>query len=316
MSWRRFLHAIGFNRGFGRTWLLFAYLFLYMPMVALVVYSFNESPLPSVWGGASLRWYRELLKDRELVAGLWLSLRIALYTGLSSVVLGTLAAFTLVRYRRFLGRTAFSGMVNAPLVMPEVIIGLSLLLMLVTVQRWLSSPAVTGVFPFLNGFPERGLLTIWMGHLLVGLAYATVVIQARLQELNKDLEEAATILGARPVQVFFLVTLPLIANSLVSAFLLTFTLSLDDVVLSAFLSGPGATTLPLVTFPRARLGMRPDINAAATLIIAVVSAGVVTGSLLIARNERRRAAEIAAAQRAVSTDDTQDQPVGALAASP
>ncbi len=303
MSWRKFLHAIGFNKGFGRTWLLAAYLFLYMPMVALVVYSFNESPLPSVWGGASLRWYRELMKDRELVAGFWLSIRIALYTGLASVVLGTLAAFTLVRYRRFLGRTAFSGMVNAPLVMPEVIIGLSLLLMLVTAQRTL-------------GYPERGLLTIWMGHLLVGLAYATVVIQARLQELNKDLEEAATILGARPVQVFFLITLPLIANSLVSAFLLTFTLSLDDVVLSAFLSGPGATTLPLVIFSRARLGMRPDINAAATLIIAVVSAGVVTGSLLIARNERRRAAEIAAAQRTVSTDDAQEQPVGVLAASP
>lgn len=285
MSLGRFLHAMGFNRLLGRTWLVLGFVFLYMPMAALVVYSFNESALPAVWGGASLRWYRDLARDRELITALWLSLRIAFYTGLSSVVLGILAAFTLVRYRRFLGRTVFTGMVNAPLVMPEVIIGLSLLLMLVTAQRWL-------------GFPERGLLTIWMGHLLVGLAYATVVIQARLQELNKDLEEAATILGARPIQVFFLVTLPLIFNSLVSAFLLTFTLSLDDVVLSAFLSGPGATTLPLVIFSRARLGMRPDINAAATLIIGVVSAGVVAGSLIIARNERRRAAEIAAAQRA------------------
>jgi putrescine transport system permease protein len=201
------------------------------------------------------------------------------------VVLGTLAALTMVKYRRFAGRTIFTGMVNAPLVMPEVIIGLSLLLMLVTVQRWL-------------GFPERGLITIWMGHLLVGLAYGTVVIQARLQELNKDLEEAATILGARPIQVFFLVTLPLIFNSLVSAFLLTFTLSLDDVVLSAFLSGPGATTMPLVIFSRARLGMRPDINAAATVIIGVVSLGVIAGSILIFRAERRRAAEMAAAQRA------------------
>lgn len=285
MSLGRFLHAMGFNRLFGRGWLVAGFVFLYMPMAALIVYSFNQSPLQAVWGGTSLRWYRDLARDRELITALWLSLRIAFYTGLSSVVLGILAAFTLVRYRRFLGRTVFSGMVNAPLVMPEVIIGLSLLLMLVTAQRWL-------------GFPERGLLTIWMGHLLVGLAYATVVIQARLQELNKDLEEAATILGARPIQVFFLVTLPLIFNSLVSAFLLTFTLSLDDVVLSAFLSGPGATTLPLVIFSRARLGMRPDINAAATLIIGVVSAGVVAGSLIIARNERLRAAEIAAAQRA------------------
>jgi len=279
------LVGAGGYRLFGRAWIAAAFVFLYLPMVALVVYSFNASPLPVVWGGLSLRWYHELVHDRELLAGLWLSLRIAFYTACGSVVLGTLAAYTLVKYRRFMGRTIFSGMVNAPLVMPEVIIGLSLLLMLVTVQRWL-------------GFPERGLLTIWMGHLLLGLAYATVVIQARLRDLNPELEEAATDLGARPIQVFWLVTLPLIANSLVSAFLLTFTLSLDDVVLSAFLSGPGATTMPLVIFSRARLGMRPDINAAATIIIGVVSVGVVAGSLLIARAERRRAAEMAAAQRA------------------
>jgi putrescine transport system permease protein len=285
MTLRRFFHGGSFNRLFSRGWLTAGFAFLYMPMVALIIYSFNESPLPVVWGGVSLRWYRALAHDRELLEGLWLSLRIAFYTGLASVVLGILAAFTLVKYRRFMGRTIFSGMVNAPLVMPEVIIGLSLLLMLVTMQRWI-------------GFPERGLLTIWMGHLLLGLAYATVVIQARLQDLNPELEEAATDLGARPIQVFFLVTLPLIFQSLVSAFLLTFTLSLDDVVLSAFLSGPGATTMPLVIFSRARLGMRPDVNAAAAIIIAIVSVGVVAGSLFIARAERRRAAEMAAAQRA------------------
>jgi putrescine transport system permease protein len=279
------LVGAGAYKLFGRAWIAAAFVFLYLPIFALVLYSFNASPLPVVWGGASLRWYHELLHDRELLAGLWLSLRIAFYTACGSVVLGTLAALTLVRYRRFLGRTMFSGMVNAPLVMPEVIIGLSLLLMLVTMQRWL-------------GFPERGLLTIWMGHLLLGMAYGTVVIQARLSDLNPELEEAATDLGARPIQVFVLVTLPLIATSLVSAFLLTFTLSLDDVVLSAFLSGPGATTMPLVIFSRARLGMRPDINAAATIIIGVVSVGVVAGSLMIARAERRRAAEMAAAQRA------------------
>jgi putrescine transport system permease protein len=269
MTLRPFLHGGGFNRLLSRSWLTAGFAFLYLPMLALIIFSFNESPLPVVWGGASLRWYRALLHDRELLEGLWLSLRIALYTGLASVVLGILAAFTLVKYRRFLGRTIFSGMVNAPLVMPEVIIGLSLLLMLVTMQRWL-------------GFPERGLLTIWMGHLLLGLAYATVVIQARLQDLNPELEEAATDLGARPIQVFFLVTLPLISSSLVSA----------------FLSGPGATTMPLVIFSRARLGMRPDVNAAAAIIIGIVSVGVVAGSLFIARNERRRAAEMAAAQRA------------------
>lgn len=280
------LHATGVNRIFGKAWLVAGFAFLYLPILALVIYSFNDSPLPVVWGGASLRWYRELPQDTELLTGLWLSLRIAFYTGCGSVLLGTLAAFTLVKYRRFLGRTIFSGMVNAPLVMPEVIIGLSLLLMLVTVQR------------MFHGFPEHGLLTIWMGHLLLGLSYATVVIQARLQDLNPQLEEAATDLGARPIQVFFLVTLPLISQALVSSFLLTFTLSLDDVVLSAFLSGPGATTMPLVIFSRARLGMRPSINAAATVIIGVVSIGVMAGSWLIARAERRRAAEMAAAQRA------------------
>jgi putrescine transport system permease protein len=179
----------------------------------------------------------------------------------------------------------FSGMVNAPLVMPEVVIGLSLLLMLVSVQRML-------------GFPERGLLTICLGHLLLGTAYATVVVQARLQDLNPQLEEAAQDLGARPAQVFWLVTLPMIGQSLVSAWLLTFTLSLDDVVISAFLSGPGATTMPLVIFSRARLGLNPSVNAVATLIIAVVAVGVVVASYAIARAERRRQQEMAAATRA------------------
>jgi putrescine transport system permease protein len=279
------LHHIGFNRAFGKAWLAAGFLFLYVPIFALVVYSFNASPLPVVWAGASLRWYRDLPNDRDLLSGVWLSLQIAFYAAAGSVVLGTLAAFALVKYKRFWGRTLFTGMVNAPLVMPEVIIGVSLLLMLVSMQQWL-------------GFPERGMFTIWLGHVLLGLSYATVVIQARLQDLNPELEQAAADLGARPIQVFVLVTLPLILNSLVSAFLLTFTLSLDDVVLAAFLNGPGSTTLPLVIFSRAKLGMRPDINAAASVIIGVVSVVVVGGSYIIVRNERRRAAEIAAAQRA------------------
>jgi putrescine transport system permease protein len=176
------------------------------------------------------------------------------------------------------------GMVNAPLVMPQVIVGLSLLLMLVSVQRWL-------------GFPERGMGTIWVGHLLVGMAYATVVIQARLQGLNPQLEEAALDLGAKPAQVFYLVTLPMISQALLSAWLLTFTLSLDDVVLAAFLSGPGATTLPLVIFSRAKLGVDPSVNAVATVVIAVVSLAVIGGSYALALAERRKAREVVQAAR-------------------
>jgi putrescine transport system permease protein len=275
------------NRWFGRGWLSAGYFFLYLPIVALVIFSFNDSPVPNVWRGFTLKWYVALANDGEMLSGLWLSFQIALLTACGSVVLGTLAAFALVKYKRFFGRTLFSGMVNAPLVMPEVVVGLSLLLMLVSVQRAL-------------GFPERGLGTIWLGHLLLGMAYATVVIQARLQDLNPQLEEAAMDLGARPHQVFWLVTLPMIAQSLVSAWLLTFTISLDDVVLSAFLSGPGSTTMPLVIFSRARLGLNPSVNAVATVIITVVAIGVVVASYLIARAERRRSQEMADANKAAT----------------
>jgi putrescine transport system permease protein len=277
--------SVAFNRWFGRGWLGAGFVFLYVPIVALVIYSFNDSPIPNVWRGFTFKWYAALANDGEMLAGLWLSLKIALFTACGSVVLGTLTAFALVKYKRFTGRTLFSGMANAPLVMPEVVIGLSLLLMLVSVQRAL-------------GFPERGMLTIWFGHLLLGMAYAAVVVQARLQDLNPQLEEAAMDLGARPQQVFWLVTLPMISQALVSAWLLTFTISLDDVVLSAFLSGPGATTMPLVIFSRARLGLNPSVNAVATLIIAIVSVGVVAASYFIARAERRRQREMVIAARA------------------
>jgi putrescine transport system permease protein len=279
------MNAAIVNRWFGRSWLSLGFVFLYLPIVALVLYSFNDSPVPNVWRGFTLKWYGALGSDHEMLAGLWLSLKIAFFTACSSVVLGTLAAVAMVKYRRFTGRTMFAGMVNAPLVMPEVIIGLSLLLMLVSMQRAL-------------GFPERGLMTIWLGHLLLGMAYAAVIVQARLQDLNPQLEEAAMDLGARPWQVFALVTLPMISQALMSAWLLTFTLSLDDVVLSAFLSGPGATTMPLVIFSRARLGLNPSVNAIATLIVGVVSVGVIAASYLIARRERIVAAEMAAASRA------------------
>jgi putrescine transport system permease protein len=278
------MNAVTVNRWFGRGWLSLGYAFLYLPIFALVVFSFNDSPVPNVWGRFTLKWYAALTSDTEILAGLWLSLRIAFFTACASVVLGTLAALALVKHRRFIGRTMFSGMLNAPLVMPEVIIGLSLLLMLVAMQKAL-------------GFPERGMMTIWLGHLLLGLAYAAVVVQARLKDLNPQLEEAAMDLGARPGQVFWLVTLPMISQALLSAWLLTFTLSLDDVVLSAFLSGPGATTMPLVIFSRARLGLNPSVNAVATLTVVLVSIGVIGASLWIARRERARADDVAAAAR-------------------
>ncbi|MDP3652059.1 MAG: ABC transporter permease subunit [Rhodoferax sp.] len=269
-----------------RFWMGAVFLFLYLPILTLVVLSFNASPMVTSWGGWSLRWYEALAADTEILSGFFLSLQIAFLTACSSVVLGLLAALSLHRFKRFPGRTLFTGMVNSPLVMPEVIIGLSLLLMLVSVQR-------------MFGFPERGLATIWLGHTLLGMAYATVVVQSRLQEMSPQLEEAAQDLGCRPLQVFFLVTLPLISQAIGSAWLLTFTLSLDDVVLSAFLSGPGSTTMPIVIFSRARLGLSPSVNTVATLTVVVVSIGVLAASVLIARAERRRAQEMAAAYRAV-----------------
>jgi putrescine transport system permease protein len=272
------------SKRFARLWMVLIFGFLYLPIVSLVVFSFTDSSVPNVWGGFSLRWYKALTTDTDLKESLWLSLKIATCTATAAVILGSLAAASLHRYPRFFGRTLFSGMVNAPLVMPEVIVGLSLLLMLVSMQRLL-------------GVPDRGMVTIWLGHLLVGMAYATVVIQARLRDLNPQLEEAAQDLGARPWQVFFLVTIPMIAQALLSAWLLTFTLSLDDVVLSAFLSGPGATTMPLVIFSRARLGLNPSVNAIATVVVVIVAIGVTVASYMIAQQERRRSKDVAVAQR-------------------
>ena len=272
------------QRWFGRGWLSLGYLFLYLPIIVLVLFSFNSSRQDMVWSGFSTKWYGELLNDSEIINGFGLSLRIAVMSACSAVVLGTFAAFVLNRYKRFRGRMLFAGMASAPLVMPEVIIGLSLLLMLVSVQK---------VF----GFPERGMATIWIGHTLLGMAYAAVVVQSRLQEVSKSLEEAAMDLGCRPHQVFFLVTLPNITQALGSAWLLTFTLSLDDVVLSAFLSGPGSSTMPIVIFSRARLGLDPRVNAVAALTILVVSLGVLAASLMTARAERLRQRQLAAAAK-------------------
>jgi putrescine transport system permease protein len=270
------------ERNISRVWLALVYLFLYIPLFFLIVFSFNSTRQDSIFTGFSLRWYQALLDDSRLVEGFFLSLKVALITGTLSVVLGSFAAFVLVRYRRFSGRTVFYGLVNAPLVMPEVIIGLSLLLLMVAAQRTL-------------GFPERGFVTIVIGHTLLGMAYATVVIQSRLSEMDRSIEEAAMDLGCRPLQVFFLVTLPNIAPALVSAWLLTFTLSFDDVVISEFLSGPGVTTLPQVIFSYARRGVNPSIYAAATLLIAVVSLGIMAYSVTMMRRQKRIEKEINAA---------------------
>jgi putrescine transport system permease protein len=269
-------------RWFGRGWLSLGYLFLYIPILMLIVYSFNNSSQDMVWHGFTLHWYQALADDQEIISGFILSLKVATMAATASVVLGTLAAFVLNNYRQFWGRPLFKGMVSSPLVMPEVIIGLSLLLMLVAFEKAF-------------GFPQRGLFTILVGHTVLGMAYATVVVESRLQELSKSLSEAAMDLGCKPHQVFSLVTLPNITQALASAWLLTFTLSLDDVVVSAFLTGPGYSTMPIVIFSRARLGLDPRVNAVAALTILVVSIGVILSSLHMARAERVRQKQISAA---------------------
>ena len=280
------------ERRVGRLWLALVYAFLYLPLIFLIVFSFNSTRQDGVFTGFSLRWYEALLADSRLVEGFVLSLRVALVTGTLSVILGCFAAFVLVRYLRFSGRTLFYGLVNAPLVMPEVIIGLSLLLLMVAVQR-------------ATGWPDRGFVTIVAGHTLLGMAYATIVIQSRLVEMDRAIEEAAMDLGCRPMQVFFLVTLPNIAPALVSAWLLTFTLSFDDVVISEFLSGPGVTTLPQVIFSYARRGVNPSIYAAATLLIVAVSLGIIAYSLFMAVRQRRGKREVNTAMRAAPASGRQ-----------
>jgi putrescine transport system permease protein len=270
------------NKAFGKLWMIAIYVFLYLPIITLVIYSFNDSPLVTVWSHASVRWYVSLANDDVLISALGLSLKISFLSALISVFFGTFTAFALHRYKRFMGRTLLSSMSSSPLVMPDVIVGLSLLLMLVSLQHWL-------------GFPERGLFTILLGHSLLGTAYATVVISSRLREMDGKLDEAAMDLGCQPFQVFKLVTLPLLLPAMVSAFLLTFTLSFDDVVLSSFLSGPGYSTLPMVIFSRARLGLNPSINAIATVTITVVTIAVIASSFYQSRAERKRKLEVAQA---------------------
>ncbi|MFT0865355.1 ABC transporter permease subunit [Pseudomonas sp. CAM1A] len=244
---------------FSKLMLVLGLLFIYLPMLILVIYSFNASKLVTVWGGWSVKWYVGLLDNTQLMGSVMRSLEIACYTAIAAVALGTLAAFVLTRVTRFKGRTLFGGLVTAPLVMPEVITGLSLLLLFVAMAQMIGWPQ------------ERGIVTIWIAHTTFCAAYVAVVVSARLRELDLSIEEAAMDLGAKPWKVFFLITIPMIAPSLAAGGMMSFALSLDDLVLASFVSGPGSTTLPMEVFSAVRLGVKPEINAVASLILLSVS---------------------------------------------
>lgn len=247
--------------------LSFGYAFLYIPLISVVFYSFNDSRLATVWGGFSTRWYGELFRNEQVLDAAFLSLRIALTSATFATILGTMAGLVLARFGRFRGRTLFSGMISSPMVMPEVITGLSLLLLFITLQQ-------------LTGWPgQRGFTTIAIAHTTFSMAYVAVIVQSRLLAMDESLEEAAMDLGGRPLRVVFDITLPLIAPAMIAGWLLAFTLSLDDLVIASFVSGPGSSTLPMYIFSKVKLGVSPDINALATLIIAAVSFGVLVAWL-------------------------------------
>ena len=273
-------------------------LFLYIPLFILVIYSFNDSKLVTVWGGFSTKWYGILMGNDVILNAAWLSIKLAAMSSLAAVILGTLAAYALARIKRFKGSTLFAGMVSAPMVMPDVITGLSMLLLIIQVQMFLqNTPALEWLYF------DRGLFTVWLGHTTLCLAYVTVVIRARLSELDQNLEDAAMDLGARPLKIFFLITLPLIMPALASGFLLGITLSLDDVVITSFLSGPGSSTLPQVIFSKIKLGLDPQMNALATIMIAVVGTMVIILNWLMMRQTTKREREMAQAYRQGSTQE-------------
>ena len=269
---------------FSFTVLLFGIAFLYLPMIVLIAYSFNASPLVSVWGGFSTQWYGSLAHNRQVLEAGALSLEIALVASTGAVILGLLAGIALVRFRTFPGRLMLTGMVNAPLVMPEIITGITQLLLFVSMVQ-------------LFGWPHRGFTTIVISHIVFCAAYATVTIQSRLVSVDRSLEEAARDLGSGPVRAFVDVTLPIIMPALASSWLLSFTLSLDDVVISSFVSGPSASTLPMVIYSKVKLGVTPEINALATIIIVVIGTCVLLAGWSMKRSERQRAIEVQMAGR-------------------
>lgn len=271
------------NTWFRRLALFFGFAFLYIPILSMIVFSFNNSRLVTVWDAddsPTLKWYRALLANEQILGAAWLSIKVAAVTATGAVILGTLAGLVLARFGPFRGRTLLSGMTTAPLVMPEVITGLSLLLLFVFLEQ-------------LIGWPQgRGFATIVIAHITFSMSYVTVVVQSRLATFDDSLEEAALDLGARPAKVFFRITLPLILPAILSGWLLAFTLSWDDLVISQFVAGPGSTTLPMVVFSKVRLGVSPDINALATIMVLLVGVGVVLSALYMRRQERRVALEM------------------------
>jgi putrescine transport system permease protein len=265
----------------GRPWfrisaLVLGFLFLYIPILSLIAYSFNKSKLVTVWGGFSTHWYGALLKNDQILNAAWLSVRIGMVSATLAVILGTLCGLALTRFGPFKGRTLLSGMKSAPLVMPEVITGLSMLLLFVTMEQLIGWPA------------GRGITTIIIAHVTFTMAFVTVIVQSRLVQLDESIEEAAADLGARPAKVFFVITLPIIAPALLSGWLLAFTLSLDDLVITSFVAGPGSSTLPMVVFSKVRLGVSPDINALATIMISIVAIGVVIAGFWMSRQQKLR----------------------------
>lgn len=271
--------------------LLLGFAFLYIPLIMLVVYSFNDSKLVTVWGGFSTKWYAKLLENDQILSAAWLSLKIAVVSSLAAVALGTMAGYALARIKRFRGAMLFGGMVSAPMVMPDVITGLSMLLLIIQVQ---------GLIQQIGGNAEwldRGFFTIFLGHTTLCMAYITVVIRSRLMELDQSLEEAAMDLGARPLKIFFLITLPLIAPAIASGFLLGVTLSLDDLVITSFLSGPGSSTLPQVIFSKIKLGLDPQMNVLATIMIGIVGTLVIFINYIMMRQATKREREMQAAYK-------------------
>ncbi len=265
--------------------LCFGYAFLYVPILLVMLYSFNDSRLVSVWGGFSVRWYGELMRNEAIIDAALLSLRIAFVSATVATLFGTLAGLALTRLGRFRGRVLFTGMIAAPLVMPEVITGLSLLLLFLSMKDLIGWPG------------ERGATTITIAHITFAMAYVAVIVQSRLVAMDESLEEAAMDLGGRPFRVFIDITLPLVAPAMISGWLLAFTLSLDDLVIASFVSGPGATTLPMLIFSKIRLGVTPDVNALATIIIVLVSTGVLAAGWIMAGQERRRIRDLQTSAR-------------------
>ena len=271
---------------FSKCMLGLGFAFLYVPIIALVVFSFNDARSVTVWNSVtspSLRWYRQLLKDDQVLSAAWLSIQVAAMSATGAVILGTLAGLILARFGRFRGRAILSGLTTAPLVMPEVITGLSMLLLFVSLEQLLR---------WMFGWQfDRGIVTITIAHITFTMAYVTVVVQSRLAGFDDSLEEAALDLGARPARVFFRITVPLILPAIMSGWLLAFTLSWDDVVITQFVSGPGSSTLPMVIFSRVRLGVNPVVNALATLMVLIVALGVILSAVLMRRQEQRRKRE-------------------------